>query len=86
MRFQRQKIIGKYIADFYCAKAKLVIEIDGSQHYEDVGLVNDEKRTEYLMQYGISVIRISNREIWENFSGVCEKIHLEVEQSLSQLR
>lgn len=86
IRFQRQKIIGKYIADFYCAKAKLVIEIDGSQHYEDVGLVNDEKRTEYLMQYGISVIRISNREIWENFSGVCEKIHLEVEQFLSQLR
>ncbi len=86
VRFQRQKIIGKYIADFYCAKAKLVVEIDGSQHYEDVGLVNDEKRTEYLMQYGISVIRISNREIWENFSGVCEKIHLEAEQSLSQLR
>ena len=60
VRFLRQKVLGKYIADFYCAKANVVIELDGSQHYEDEGLVNDKKRTEYLEQYGIKVIRITS--------------------------
>ena len=48
LKFTRQKVLGKYIADFYCAKANVVIELDGSQHYKDDGLFNDEKRTEYL--------------------------------------
>ena len=86
VRFQRQKAIGNYITDFYCAKANLVIELDGSQHYEDEGLVNDEKRTEYLEQYGIKVVRISNLDVLKKFEGVCMYIDNVVKQSLSQLR
>ena len=86
IKFTRQKVLGKYIADFYCAKANLVVELDGSQHYEDVGLMNDEKRTQYLEQYGINVIRISNLDILKNFEGVCMYIDNEVKQSLSQQR
>ena len=86
IKFTRQKVLGKYIADFYCAKANLVVELDGSGHYEDVGLMNDEKRTQYLEQYGIKVIRISNLDVLRNFEGVCMYIDNEVNQSLSQLR
>ena len=86
IKFTRQKVLGKYIADFYCAKANLVVELDGSQHYEDLGLLNDEKRTQYLEQYGIKVIRISNLDVLRNFEGVCMYIDNEVNQSLSQLR
>ncbi len=86
IRFTRQKVLGKYIADFYCAKANLVIELDGSQHYEDIGIVSDEKRTAYLQGYGIKVIRISNLDVLKNFEGVCVFIDNEVKQSLSQLR
>ena len=86
VKFTRQKVLGKYIADFYCAKASIVIELDGSQHYEDLGLLNDEKRTEYLEQYGIKVIRISNLDVLKNFEGVCMHIDNVIKQSLSQLR
>ena len=72
--------------DFYCAKANIVIELDGSQHYEDKGLINDEKRTEYLEQYGIKVNRISKLDVLKNFEGVCQYIDNVVKQSLSQLR
>ncbi|MBQ7986180.1 MAG: endonuclease domain-containing protein [Clostridia bacterium] len=85
IKFLRQKVLGKYIADFYCAKANIVIELDGSQHYEDDGIISDEKRTEYLEQYGIKVIRISNLDVLKNFEGVCMHIDNEVKQSLSQL-
>ena len=74
VRFIRQKIIGNYIADFYCAKAKLVIEIDGSQHYEPEGKEYDKNRTASLSEYGIYVVRITNKEINENFGGVCAYI------------
>ena len=86
IKFTRQKVLGKYIADFYCAKVNVVIELDGSQHYENRGLINDEKRTEYLEQYGIKVIRISNLDVLKNFEGVCMHIDNVVKQSLSQLR
>ena len=86
VKFTRQKVLGKYIADFYCAKAGIVVELDGSQHYDDVGLMNDEKRTQYLEQYGIKVIRISNLDVLKNFEGVCMHIDNVVNQSLSQLR
>ena len=86
IKFTRQKVLGKYIADFYCAKANLVVELDGSGHYEDVGLMNDEKRTQYLEQYGIKVIRISNLDVLKNFEGVCMYIDNAAKQSLSQLR
>ena len=85
-KFTRQKVLGKYIADFYCAKANIVIELDGSQHYEDEGLINDAKRTEYLKQFGIKVIRISNLDVLKNFEGVCIFIDNVINQSLSQLR
>ena len=86
VRFSRQKVLGKYIADFYCAEAKLIIELDGSGHYTDDGRQYDEERTAFLQAYGITVIRITNREIHQNFRGVCEYIEQLVKQSLSQLR
>ena len=86
VKFLRQKIIGKYIVDFYCAKAKLIVEVDGSQHYEEKGMEYDAERTAFLEQYGIRVLRIPNNEVNKNLSGVCEYIDLAVKQSLSQLR
>ena len=70
----RQKVIGPYIVDFYCASAKLVIELDGSQHYEDEGLASDRERDHMLNQLGITVVRYSNDEVSRNFDGVCEDI------------
>ena len=86
VRFSRQKVLGKYIADFYSAEAKLVIELDGSQHYEDRGIEKDADRTAFLEGYGLTVIRIPNNEVSRNFCGVCEYIDAVVKQSLSQLR
>ena len=74
IRFQRQKAIGEFIADFYCNKAKLVIEIDGSQHYTKDGKEKDEFRTEVLEGYDLKVIRFTNRQVNENFYGVCKYI------------
>jgi len=74
VRFQRQKTIGNFIADFYCAKAKLIIEIDGSQHYTEDGVEKDSIRTFILNDIGLSVIRFSNRDIENNFNGVCQII------------
>ncbi|SDF67271.1 endonuclease domain-containing protein [Sporomusa acidovorans] len=70
----RQKVIGNFIVDFYCAKAKLVIELDGSQHYSDAGINDDQKRTETLHTYDLAVIRFSNKDINDNFPGVCQSI------------
>ena len=84
VRFSRQKVLGKYIADFYCAEAKLVIELDGSQHYEPDNAQKDDERTEFLKGYGLNVLRIPNNEINRNFRGVCEYIDAAVKQSLSQ--
>ena len=81
-RFNRQKIIGKYIVDFYCAKAKLIIELDGPQHFEDKALLYDSKRTEFLAQYGLVILRIPNNEINSNFYGVCEYIDSVVKERI----
>ncbi len=86
VRFSRQKVLGKYIADFYSAQAKLVIELDGSQHYEEIGAQKDAERTAFLEGYGLTILRIPNNEISRNFPGVCEYIDTAVKQSLSQLR
>ena len=67
----RQKVIGPYIVDFYCASAKLVIELDGSQHYEGTGAASDRKRDETLSQLGITIVRYSNADVNRNFDGVC---------------
>ena len=84
VRFSRQKVLGKYIADFYSAEAKIVIELDGSQHYEDSNVVKDAERSAFLEEYGLTIIRIPNNEITRNFRGVCEYIDTAVRQSLSQ--
>ena len=84
VRFARQKVLGKYIADFYCAKANLVIELDGSGHYTKSGVEKDEKRTEYLAEYGIQLIRIPNEEIRYNFRHICEYIDHVVVEALQQ--
>ena len=70
----RQKVIVSYIADFYCASAKLIIELDGSQHYENKGIMSDKKRDEYFKGLGLQVLRYSNKDINNNFDGVCEDI------------
>jgi len=84
VRFSRQKILGKYIADFYCAEAKLVVELDGSQHYEDSNIIKDQERRAFLELYGLRIIRVPNNEVMRNFFGVCEYIDAAVKQSLSQ--
>ena len=87
VRFQRQKAIGNYIADFYCAKARLVIELDGGGHYTAEQAEKDAFRTKTLESMNLTVLRICNLDINHNFSGVCEYIDLIVKNlSLSQLR
>ena len=70
----RQKVFGKYIVDFYIASSKLVIELDGSQHYEKDGIVDDAIRDKYLNELGIRVLRYSNLDINRDFDGVCRDI------------
>lgn len=82
VRFQRQKAIDNFIADFYCYKASLIIEIDGSQHYTEHGKQHDAFRTEIPEGYNLKLIRFTNRQIDENFHGVCEYIDLVVKDSL----
>ena len=84
VRFSRQKVLGKFIVDFYSAQAKLVIELDGSGHYTEEGMRYDKERTAFLEEYGLKVIRIQNTEINRNFKGVCEYLDHIVKQSLSQ--
>ena len=78
VRFQRQKAIGNYIADFYCAKARLVIELDGGGHYTADQAEKDKVRTKELEKMDLKVLRICNIDIDHNFCGVCKKIDLTV--------
>lgn len=82
-RFSRQKVLGRYIADFYSAKAKLVIELDGSQHYDEENAAKDKERTAFLEQYGLKVIRIQNNELNGNFRNVCEYIDTTAKQRMT---
>ena len=86
IRFHRQYAIGRYIADFYCRQAKLVIELDGSQHFMKDGEAHDYRRTVFMKQFGILVLRFMNKEILKNLSGVCEYIDFMVTQRLKELR
>ena len=87
IRFQRQKAIGNYIADFYCAKARLVIELDGGGHYTAEQMKKDQHRTMELESMNLTVLRICNLDLDQNFRGVCEYIDFTVKNlSLSQLR
>ena len=70
----RQKIIGHYIVDFYIAESKLVIELDGTQHFEDEGREKDLERDAYLHSQGFTVLRYANSDINKNFQSVCQDI------------
>ena len=73
-QFYRQKIIGNYIVDFYCPKAKIVVELDGGQHYTEEGKLKDLQRDKYMNDIGLKVLRFSDTDILDNLSGVVEKI------------
>ena len=85
-RFQRQKAIDSYIADFYCAKARLIIELDGGGHYTNEQRAADEARDAALAAAGLMVLRICNTDVDKDFSAVCEYIEACVKRSLPQSR
>ena len=82
IRFYRQRSIGKYIVDFYCPKAKLVIEIDGAQHYEQKGLDYDKIRTQYLENLGLTVLRFVNSDINKRLNNVCSLIDFTIKERI----
>ena len=85
IRFQRQKTIGSFIVDFYCHKAKLVVEIDGSQHYTEDGMAYDRERDATLSALGVLVLRFSNTDVERNFQSVCEEIDCLVQTRRDEL-
>ena len=80
-RFRRQYIIGNYIVDFYCHQAKLVVELDGSQHCAPEEMEYDQRRTEYLRSQGLEVLRFSNLDVMRQFQSVCEVIDMAVKRN-----
>ena len=84
VRFLRQKVIDNYIVDFYCHNARLIIELDGSGHYEEKDLLKDRIRTERIEKRNLTVMRITNNEVNRNFEGVCQHIDIAVKESLRQ--
>lgn len=85
IRFKRQKPISSFIVDFHCHAARLVVELDGSQHYDEQGHIYDKERAAILEQYGVKVLRFSNLEVERNFQGVCTAIDLAVKERIEQL-
>ena len=83
VRFQRQKCIDNYIVDFYCFRAKLIIELDGGGHYDPVAERKDAERTKILEKYGFKVIRFCNTDVDKNFYSVCTVIDDEVKKAIS---
>ena len=79
-RFRRQEIIGSYIVDFFCYDAKLIVEVDGSQHFTPELREQDNARTAYFHSLGIRVMRVDNGQVNRNFQGVCEGIMLAIQQ------
>ena len=84
LRFRRQYVIGSYIADFYCHQAKLVVELDGSQHCTPETMEYDEKRTTYMQSQGLQVLRFSNLDVVRKFQGVCEAIDMTAKERTKQ--
>ena len=82
VKIYKQRIIGRFIVDFYCASAKLVIEVDGSQHYEPQGMTYDAERSAFLSSLELEVLRFSNRDIDREFYGVCEQIDITIQSRL----
>ena len=85
VKIYKQRIIDDFIADFYCHSARLVIELDGSQHYTKKGKTYDELRTEILERYGLYVLRVSNKDIDDNFVGVCSMIDKTIIERINEL-
>ena len=79
--FRRQVPVGPYIADFACAKAKLIVEVDGATHAEDHEIEYDARRTAFLKAQGWAICRVTNSEVYENLSGVLEGISIELRQA-----
>ena len=84
LQFRRQFQFGNYIVDFYCAKAKLVVELDGSGHYEPETITYDEQRTAYLHSLGLKVLRYGNNDVSQHFRQVCEVIDMEAKSRYSE--
>ena len=85
VRFRRQVVIGRYIVDFFCSSAKLAIELDGSQHFEDLALIQDDERTQWLQDNGIYVLRFLNSDVSNKLSDVCATIDTVVKERLEEL-
>ena len=83
VKFTRQKVLGYYVADYYCPQVKLVVEIDGSSHLSDEAQEYDKNRTEFIEKYGITVIRFFNGEITANFEMVCHDIDAVVQKLIT---
>ena len=86
VRVKRQVIIGKYIVDFCCERAQVIIELDGGQHYEEENRKNDAGRTRHLERLGFLVLRYSNLDVMRNFSGVTENIDQVIRKRMQELR
>ena len=82
VQWNRQKVIGGYIVDFYCAKATLIVELDGGGHYDPKEELRDTARTKELEKLGLEVVRFSNADVDKNFEGVCTAIDLKVKSRL----
>ena len=85
VRILRQKVIGNYIVDFYCAKVKLAIELDGEHHYCTEFIEADKKRTEEIKSFGVDVIRFQNNEVYNEFEAICNEIDLEIKARLFEM-
>lgn len=85
VQIRRQVPIDRFIADFYCAQAKLIIELDGNHHFTEAGTIYDKERTEYLKKYRIKVIRFSNFEVKTNFEYICKIIDFEIKKRIENL-
>ena len=84
IKIYRQRSIDWYVADFYCSRAHLVIEVDGGQHYTPEGQAQDAERSAVLRRSRLTVIRVSNAEVDQNFTGVCEFIDCRIKEELSK--
>ncbi len=86
VKIYKQRIIESFVVDFYCAEARLVIELDGSQHYTEQGKAYDEERSSIMEGYGVEVLRFTNLEVDREFDAVCERIDARIKQRTAELR
>lgn len=86
VKIYKQRIIESFVVDFYCAEARLVIELDGSQHYTEQGKAYDEERSSIMEGYGVEILRFTNLEVDREFDAVCERIDARIKQRTAELR